>query len=380
MRLLLNAEPFGFGPTAAIASFHPHLKKHFNDISYIGKHHTLDLQRHLDYHDIHDISDIDRQQNEDQIISILSDYDVFLSAMDHKMISLAQKAGLKTIYYDALAWYWDKIPDHVKKADLYIAQDFYGVKERIETEFKTRHNTAIISPIIQETEKNKDEAKDKKRDLILINLGGLQNPYWPIDDIVTYARLLVQSLKTSLSHMGIDESKIVIAGSVAVASRLEYLGVKTYERAAMQQILKQTKLSIMTPGLGNIYDAACHDIPTLWLPPANDSQGQQLRLLQEHNTSDAYIEWHDFMAIDPIVYKGNQQDVLREISDISQMMSSDDHIKRRFNVQILEGLQIIKNKNHSKTTKLVREFGANGDHDVARLLQQKTKEWGFCHV
>lgn len=36
-RLLLNAEPFGFGPTAAIASFFPLLRPHFENIGYIGK-------------------------------------------------------------------------------------------------------------------------------------------------------------------------------------------------------------------------------------------------------------------------------------------------------------------------------------------------------
>lgn len=30
----------------------------------------------------------------------------------------------------------------------------------------------------------------------------------------------------------------------------------------------------MTPGLGNIYDAATFAKHVVWLPPANDSQGQ----------------------------------------------------------------------------------------------------------
>ena len=35
-RLLLNAEPFGFGPTAAIADCFPHLREHFGKVGYGG--------------------------------------------------------------------------------------------------------------------------------------------------------------------------------------------------------------------------------------------------------------------------------------------------------------------------------------------------------
>ena len=53
-RLLFSAEPFGFGPTAAIAAFFPHIHKKFPDIGFIGERHALDLQRGLPYRAIHD--------------------------------------------------------------------------------------------------------------------------------------------------------------------------------------------------------------------------------------------------------------------------------------------------------------------------------------
>ena len=56
LRLLLNAEPFGFGPTAAIAGFFPHLRGNFATIGYMGKKHTLDLQKGLPYDAIHDVT------------------------------------------------------------------------------------------------------------------------------------------------------------------------------------------------------------------------------------------------------------------------------------------------------------------------------------
>ena len=56
-KLLLNAEPFGFGPTAAIASFFSYLRKDFKFLGYLGKGHTLDLQMTLAYDAIYDVSD-----------------------------------------------------------------------------------------------------------------------------------------------------------------------------------------------------------------------------------------------------------------------------------------------------------------------------------
>src|SRR3989338_2071515 len=95
IKLLLNAEPFGFGPTAAIASFFPHLRKRFACIGYMGKGHTLDLQSDLEYDEIIDIS----QYKEDEIKNKLANYDLFVTAMDFDMANLAKAGGLKVVIY-----------------------------------------------------------------------------------------------------------------------------------------------------------------------------------------------------------------------------------------------------------------------------------------
>ncbi len=94
MRLLLNAEPFGFGPTAAIAAVMPYLKPHCSHIGYAGSSHTLDLQRNLPYNAFHTIDDIPWE-----------DYDTFLTALDVDMAVKAHQHNLYTAIYDPLTWY-----------------------------------------------------------------------------------------------------------------------------------------------------------------------------------------------------------------------------------------------------------------------------------
>ena len=126
-RLLLNAEPFGFGPTAAIAECFLHLRPLFQTIGYLGKGHTLDLQKPLPYDRIHDL---EREENPE---AVFADYDIFFTALDFEMAGKALAHGLTVIIYDPLTWYWKTIPAVVRDVDLYIAQNFFGVEERLKS-------------------------------------------------------------------------------------------------------------------------------------------------------------------------------------------------------------------------------------------------------
>src|SRR5690242_5854427 len=48
-RVLVTAEPFGFGPSAAAAHFFPYLRPLVQHLAYAGSGHTLDIQRQLGY-------------------------------------------------------------------------------------------------------------------------------------------------------------------------------------------------------------------------------------------------------------------------------------------------------------------------------------------
>jgi hypothetical protein len=361
-RLLLNAEPFGFGPAAAIAGFLPHLRPHFNTIGYIGKKHTLDLQRGLPYDAVHDVTGTARDEREETYAPVFAQYDIFLTAMDHKMAEAAQKAGLKVIYYDALAWYWPEIPDSMRKTDLYIAQDFFGVRERLSAVFNDSARAQIVPPIAPAGKSA--QAKDH----VLINLGGLQNPFWPVEDVVDYARAVVAALRRAL-----PDEKIVIAGSQAVADKMAAEGVRTIPRVEMEDILARSKMAFMTPGLGNIYDAAAFDLPTIWLPPANDSQGQQMRLIEEKGLSDGAMDWHDILRSDAIDYRADQPAVLAQIAAAAKILSADSAAQNRLAAAAVK-LRGETGAGGSRTVGLLEKFGTGGEEQVAKLVIAKARE------
>lgn len=341
-RVLVNAEAFGFGPTAAIADFFPHLRRQFHHLAYIGTGHTLDLQRPFAYDAIYDLA---HHSFED----IASRYDLFLTALDFAMADRAQALGLPTVIYDPLTWYWPTIPDIASKKILYIAQAFHGVNERL-AQSKFAH-TLMVPPIIPSS------VDEKKRTRILVNLGGVQNPLWSLETTIAYAEHMVKTIKQIVP----SEESLQIITSAKIAQNLRDPHVTTYSREEVLNLLPEIKFAFMTPGLANIYDSAAYNIPTLFLPPANDSQGQQLQLIRHHQTVDHFVDWSDLFPETPMDYRYPQSNVLAQIQKFITTFP-----KERFLQACDHGFQKLTQLTSSATTKLIHQFGRGGAEEVVQ--------------
>ncbi len=351
-KLIVNAEAFGFGPTAAIATLFPLLRERFEHLSYIGKDHTLDLQKNLPYDFIVDCSSM----NDKQIVANLSEHDILLTAMDFEVAALGKQAGLKVILFDSLTWYWAEVPETVKNIDLYLAQDFFGVNERIkQLPHAFPSNTQIIPPMVSSSVAR---AEGKH---ILVNLGGLLNPYRAAQEAEKYAEIFINVIRQILPN-----ERIIFATSDLIAKKFDDPNIRSFSREEMKSILQNTKCAFMTPGLGNIYDAAKFGIPTVWLPPANDSQGQQLELLKKHELIDSSIDWQEFS--DKINYFIDQLIVLENINQA--MLNMDSKILENL---ILESYNLVRSADKSRTTKLLQLFGTNGAEIAANAIHYYSK-------
>jgi len=357
-RLLLNAEPFGFGPTAAIASFFPYLRDAFASVGYVGKKHTLDLQRNLPYDAIHDMTNVPKPERGDMLRPVMEGYDILLTAMDHKVAEIAKEAGLKVIYYDALAWYWPSFPASVTNSDVYIAQNFFGVDTRLNDVF-AHHAAAHIVPPIAPAPR-----APQPREHVLINLGGLQNPFWPVAEVVEYARTMIPILRRAVPA----NTKIIIAGPEAVANAMADYGVTTYPRAQMEDVLARTHVAFMTPGLGNIYDAAAFNVPTIWLPPANDSQGQQLKIMEVHDMIDAALDWAPVLGNAGIDYSRDQPSVLAAIAQTATRLAREPQLQARLCDIATDHFYTISRKRDSKSVAITQRFGCGGERAVADIV------------
>ncbi len=393
-RLLLNAEPFGFGPTAAIADCFPHLREHFGKVGYVGVGFTLDLQRPLPYDSLHDVTGVPAELSDAVLADIFSQYDIFLTALDFCMAEKARAAGLTVVIYDPLTWYWKTIPQVVKDADLYIAQDFFGVRERLQQESHlfNAERVRVVPPIIGDV-----AHASGVRDTVLLNLGGLNNPFWSAEGTLAYARFIVEAFTAVAQNVEVViAANKCIAANARIADELAEFGVKNLSRAEMQEVLKGAKFALMTPGLGNVYDAARFDIPTIWLPPANDSQGQQLFMLLEADMVDGHVDWHHLLPGKAIDYSAEQTVVLKKVALAVTKSCGSKTAKRVLERHLAESIESMdraiqwrmetrrssreRAPAFSLTSQLVDKFGAGGAREVARLVAElansKTKKGG----
>lgn len=347
-RLLLNAEAFGFGPTAAIAECFPHLRGKFKTIGYVGAGHTLDLQKPLAYDKIHDLA------VEQDVEKIFLGYDIFVTAMDFQMAARALASGLKVIIYDALTWYWKELPAAAQDCHLYLSQDFWGVRAKL----GQRSNFAVVPPLIPPLTACKTKSKVDK-DLVLLNLGGLSNPFWSRCQVHAYAELVLECFAAS----GVGAGKmVVIASNSDIAATFQHHGVKTTSKQDLLTILEQAGLAFMTPGLGNIYDAARFDLPTIWLPPANDSQGQQLKLLEAAGCCDGSLDWPYFMGGD-VDYFAEQTAVLQKLGSFAAESLASSALRSSLANRILTLSQQVSAG--SAAAALIEQFGSGGAKVVA---------------
>lgn len=358
-RLLLNAEAFGFGPTAAIADVFPHLRNSFGYIGFAGTGHTLDLQRHLPYDALHDISAPAAGYGLD---GLFEQYDLMLTALDFEMAQKAQVAGLPVCIYDPLTWYWKTIHPVVAKFAMYIAQDFYGVRERLAAEAGSFASPQVVAPLVDNVARSCEKGQK-----ILLNLGGLSNPFWSGRETLQYAHLIVESFWGALAG---DHEIVVLATNSRIATSLAAYGARNLSRTEMQQVLAEAKYALMTPGLGNIYDAARFSTPTVWLPPANDSQGQQLDCLKAHGLADAAIDWHDLLPQASIDYKGDQQFVLNQIAAAASAAHSDGQASTRLTACFASERTKLGGAQHGICAALLERFGSGGAEQVSELVIQ----------
>ncbi|CAN5195110.1 hypothetical protein BH11CYA1_BH11CYA1_23630 [soil metagenome] len=350
--------------------FSPFLKGQFATIGFVGSGHTLDLQRPLPYDAIHDLSGLADTALDGALAKVFAGYDIMLTAMDFAMAQKAQEAGLQVCVYDALAWYWKELPAVAETASLYICQNFFSVEERLSASAKPIAAPRVVSPLSDSSAPQMHELNEK---VILLNLGGLSNPYWSTAGTLAYARLILEAFLPNGNAQGSGSNiNVVVAANSAIAKALPEYGVKNLSREEMQAVLARASFALMTPGLGNIYDAARFDIPTIWLPPANDSQGQQLALLKDNDMVDAAVDWHDLLEIEAIDYSAEQVTVLQKLVELvdksSDESASSAAIKEQLALLFQQHSQALEGCQHSRLVKLAERFGSGGAEQVAELV------------
>lgn len=342
MKILMNAEAFGFGPSAVIASIFPQLSQCsiIKQIDYIGEKHTLDLQKKLNYKQIFEVSD------EETFKNIVSHYDIFLTALDFEKAQWAIEMKVPTLIYDSLCWYWKKLHPAIYQCDYYLVQNFYHVSERLQ-QIPIKHYE-LIPPLLEYQPYIIDSIKYNENDIpyVLINFGGLENPLWESQVTIQYMENILHVLIPYLATKGLSYN---IACNIKHAEYFKHYDAKNYSYSEMQTLIQQADFVYATSGLGNIYECSQYQKKCLFLPPANDSQGQQLQILEQLSLVDSLIDWKQLGVI--IDYKDRQRYVLENIKYGIEHFNSD---------MFLQQLISLESKYNSQLPCIIQKLGNNG--------------------
>ncbi len=363
-RILLNAEPFGFGPSAAIAEIFPHLRDKISSLGYAGYGHTLDLQQKLAYDAIYDFGDAANSRKKEKFQQLAVDYDIFITALDFEAAKWAKEMGLKVIIYDPLTWFWKDIPPEIKQMDLYIAQNFFGVSERIKANPDDFPETVIVPALVSPNQKATSYEPSKE---LLVNLGGLNNPFLEEKDLILFSTLVFETIKNACST---EFDKTTYLANQTIAKAMATLcTVETLTPQETQSRLSSSNLAIMTSGLANLYEASLMNKKVIWLPPVNDSQGQQIMLLKQHGMVDYHLDWLDiFVEDEPIDYFDAQEKVMRQIAIYLKRLSQEPASRIRFKEFLLRVYaDSLKDKSLTLPS-LASTFGTDGAIKAAESI------------
>jgi hypothetical protein len=195
----------------------------------------------------------------------------------------------------------------------------------------------------------------------------LSNPYIEESDLIAFARVLLRSIH-ELLEPSFEQSYYVTSRAIANGTK-DICPVKSMLPHQVQKILNSSKLAVMTSGLGNIFEASTMQRRVLWLPPANDSQGQQIKLLEQNRMADFAIDWHEILEDElPIDYFAPQEEVLKRIAVCMKKLATSKTAEERFKTRLRDILN--RPETAPSLSKLADTFEVGGAKQAAESMLQ----------
>ena len=359
LRVLVTAQAFGFGPAAAMAQVFDHLRPRVRTLAFAGAGHTCDVHADLPYDAVYHLPDVGTGE---AFGRLCAEHDAALVSCDVPAGEAARAAGIPFGFYDPLLWFWPERPSVFESADVYMCQDFFGVRERVGD--TRRPNVVVVPPMLPDLL----PAAIERGSRALVNLGGIRNPLHPQEASVSYARLVM----TIASVAARLYAEVHVATSQQIARHLqqEVPAARTIPTRDVQHLLRTSEVAAMTPGLGNIYEAAALSERVFWLPPANASQGQQLVLLQRRGLAPFAADWHDLLpGRAPIDYWRPEPTVMKDVAEAIEDAWKDPAAVERLRARFLQACREPAPPNPLHA--LLERFGAGGDRHVAEIFVER---------
>ncbi|MBI4641748.1 MAG: hypothetical protein HY731_13715 [Candidatus Tectomicrobia bacterium] len=282
--IAFTAQPFGFGPVSKILTIADQL----GDVRkiFFGTGVAYDLAKLHAFDEVHELN----LSDETAIRGLLQHCDLCLNAMWFPLGSLVKSVGCPYYLVDSLLYFWPSKPAGVEDADRYFCQNFFTpIEEKVKDYGLT--NATIIGPIIDESIRCAE-----KKDQVVVNFGGLENPYVEIGKNSNYPfamlKILLPLLQQRFRHILVTGRERVMALCRQTFTAYPSVSFSMLNHREMAKELAQSKVLLTAPGIQSFFDAA-NNVPVFMLPPQNNSNARNLDLLITQGVIRHYLRWND---------------------------------------------------------------------------------------
>lgn len=340
-RILCVAEAFGFGPASKLIAF---LKLNLfpgYELTFLGNSCAYELCKHEPFNRIINADPTDISP-ESTLMKEIKNHDIFISSMEFKAISHVNKSGLKIIIIDSLFWMWSKTPCKLEHIDLYLCQNFIHVNERCS--LIKSNNLFTIFPLTLSKQKTlKNENKNK----ILLNFGGMDNPFAKKELLIVYAMCMFDIVQQICTKLKLELEVYGREWIIEILKPYYTNTVTTYGSLPINKFVDRLSEAygiITSPGLEVLYESFTSKIPIYLLPPQNNSQAHQAELLQLENPELPGPQYPDLISSTQVTKGINPSNEICQILDSVDKLKKDDLALKKLKISIEKFLTMDNNE------------------------------------
>ncbi|WP_291124893.1 hypothetical protein [Flavobacterium sp. UBA6031] len=313
-KILMVADPFGFGPTGSLLNARKQMINVRGSFRFFGFEHVKGIVDESLFEKCSYAKDyVDYKKNilEDIIWS-----DVIWSATEFHVVEIAAQENKPVIIYDPLFWFWNELQIKNFENVTYLVQNFIGVKEKIENLKSNIRSKFIVLPLSIYEHEPKKVQKHFNQKYLLVNLCGFNNPLLTLEGYYKYIiGCLIEALKDS------PWEKIVIAGNPdqIKQSKIDHpkINYTIFRHEQMLIEIEKADLLLTCPGLNSAIEGIMHNTPVCFLPPQNFSQARQLKHFYQAGIVEHYLNWDSIISG---TFNYNESDEKEAIKYLNCMM------------------------------------------------------------
>lgn len=352
-RVIVFANPFGYGPAGKALALLDALKRHgFDDVSMAGSAHIREIvPLGVPFLDVNErsVKDVGQLLFETQTTHIVCSQNRFA-------VSAARTQGIKSAFLDGLAWFWKEIPEEHLIADEIFWINFPGLKDKA----PAGKNIAMVPAVVEQ------RVRAAQEDKIVVHIGGCENP---LTNTIPTAYL---SLLAGALNAYTRERRILVTGGVRA---IEYLRVRiSAPRVECRSLIhddflaevSSAKMFLTTAGMTASLEAFSMGVPVAFLPPTNLSQYALVQLLRPYGAAPAAVLWSDYTSISEDIGSLNEKEAISTFDEIASAVDNNEESRASFQKDMLRSFDATIDTEGQR--EFIQSVGTNGADVIARYL------------